>query len=62
MPREFQMREFGTGKVLGSIRTVEDVPPGQLVGMFKRDEVQVEVVRHEAADETGARKRRGAKA
>lgn len=44
MAREFQMREVGTGRLLGTLRTVDDCAPGAVVLAFKQDRVQVEVV------------------
>jgi hypothetical protein len=46
MAREFQMREAGTGKLLGTLRTVDDCAPGAVVLAFKQDRVQVEAITH----------------
>jgi len=38
------MREAATGKLLGTLRTVEDCAPGAVVLAFKQDRVQVEAI------------------
>lgn len=44
MAKEFELREAGTGRLLGTLRMVEDCAPGAVVLAFKQDRVQVERV------------------
>lgn len=44
MAKRFEMREVGTGRLLGTMATVDDHAPGAVVGMFRDDLVQVDVL------------------
>ena len=43
MAKLFEIREVGTGRLLGRISTVDDVRSGQLLGMLRGDQVQVDL-------------------
>lgn len=42
MATRFEMRETGTGRVLGTVEVEQQLAPGDLVGMFVAGQVQLE--------------------
>lgn len=42
MNSRFEMREVGTGRLLGTIETIDAMAPGAVVQMFRDDAVQVD--------------------
>lgn len=42
MATRFEMRETGTGRVLGTVEVEQQLGPGELVGMFVAGQIQLE--------------------
>lgn len=49
MTQTFELRETGTGRLMGVVQTAYDMSPGQLVVAFRQDKVQVDAARVEAS-------------
>lgn len=63
MSRRFEMREVGTGRVLGAVETTEEHAAGELLRLFLGGTVQLEVAdlgpaEPEATAAVGASKKR----
>lgn len=42
MATRFEMRETGTGRVLGTVEVEQQLAPGEVVGMFVAGQIQLE--------------------